>query len=487
MNRPFLLVLLLLVAAFFPVKYAVQAVYAAHLRHTLKKDLAFVHETIVRDSADYHYRAELRTIEAKAYADALREMERCSDSIDYRRTVAHYFAAFHDLHVRVNFEFRDVFEKLRSGDFFLYWPRVTGVQIARYNDAYYVRGVYAKSAAAGIVKPGDKLLGCKDASGNFQAVDAMLEKEIFTITPALPVTADYYRNAPKLFQRWDKKTGEITECSFSREDRRYDTTLVWFREPSNYNQWQNRLPHVWKAQAYVSQKRSWGHWLKLPDLGDNGSNMRFEEQAARFRKDKIIVLDIRGNTGGSDRPVFVWLRNFFGSDSRAAHRAGAVFALASNDNIKWLEGFGEENAFVSYLKEHPGELVDINPSGPASKTESREKFNYKGKIYLLTDYWNYSAALTLIERFRSMQGVLQVGVASNANSMSGEIRCVNAPSGHFQFTVPIKVFPGNTNYKPFEPDIPLRYDPEAEIAGKDSLALALEKLIEADLAAKTRR
>ncbi|RZM19462.1 MAG: hypothetical protein EOP67_57510, partial [Sphingomonas sp.] len=111
-----------------------------------------------------------------------------------------------------------------------------------------------------------------------------------------------------------------------------------------------------------------------------------------------IVLDLRGNNGGSSD----WSRQI----ATILWGAAAIRALPSD-----------------------GEAVDWRVSPP------------KGRVYVLTDLGCASACLDAVDLWTAL-GAVQIGQETGADSLYMDIRRVTLPSGFAQAIVPMKVYRG---------------------------------------------
>ena len=84
-----------------------------------------------------------------------------------------------------------------------------------------------------------------------------------------------------------------------------------------------------------------------------------------------------------------------------------------------------------------------------------------------------------VTNLKAMPHTTHIGLPSNASTLYGDIRRIQLPSGIGNFIIPQKVFfyANRAPEQPITPEVLLRYDPEAELEGKDSLRAAVEKWI----------
>jgi len=463
----------------------------------LKEDLNFMHRTFSREFSGYLHSAKIRRRENQAHVAAMREARGCEELVCYRKIVSKYVAALQDPHMRVYFSPQTDINGRTSKPPDYPWVDV-GIEAVKYNDRYYVKSAREELTAKN-VKPGDEIVNCGGKTpGN------ILKEDIFPYLPVLGIESDYYQNVSLLFRRWDMKEGDTMNCIFSRNGSRLEASLVWKKPDSKkpgpadllFSSMSGIFSRKRPKHIYSAEKKPYGYWIKLTSLsGDDAMLTQFYGDAEKFRKYGLIVMDIRGNGGGNSKYSTKWIKNFFGYTPESKKALPDLIA-ATNDNYRhfkelyaqYLLTHPEEsphvNNFLQCIQKNLGELAVCEDDDAREGTEAKvnpAKFNFKGQIYLLTDYRNFSSAEIFVHELRQMPGVTQVGVTTGASTLYGDVRTCVAPSRIFAFSIATKVFQGLfTDRKPgqpFEPQMPLKYDPQAELAGRDSLAEALEKII----------
>jgi hypothetical protein len=248
-----------------------------------------------------------------------------------------------------------------------------------------------------------------------------------------------------------------------------------------------RIPEV---RAFGSQ----GLWISLPTFTSDTSSPSYrslEGVVDRLRSNaavtasKIIVLDVRGNGGGSSAwgdqlaaalwgernaeaakprshavdwrasPANAQAIEAFGAQSSgrarawAGHIAGGIKNAVSSGRLLWRE--------TSLLGGFLGSLLGGRSSGGSI---DHKTFRTRARIYILTDGGCASACLDAMDVWTRL-GAVPVGRETSADSLYMEIRRQDLPAGLSIVSVPMKVYRGrsrgtNQAYRPvhvFEGDM----------------------------------
>jgi hypothetical protein len=206
----------------------------------------------------------------------------------------------------------------------------------------------------------------------------------------------------------------------------------------------------------------------------------------RLRAARIIVLDVRGNGGGSSE----WPRKLgglvWGESWVTAHSKddSQVDWRVSDANIDTLAGFGEAlrrqpqpdketlywvDLIVKGLKDakakglplwrqtDPGAEADAPSAGPAAAVADAARPLTAARVYVLTDPACASACLDGVDLWKAA-GAVQVGRETSADTNYMEIRDQALPSGLTTLSLPMKVYRGRPR-GPNEPQRPAHVFP----------------------------
>jgi hypothetical protein len=309
----------------------------------------------------------------------------------------------------------------------------------------------------------------------------VLRADILRYVPYANLEAALFNHTADLFWRWDVDAGETIECEFAEGTRTWRETLTWQPVPASY------LDSLRPARStYAMEKTAYGHWVTLSSLSaDSGTLNRFAADAESLQQDLVVVLDVRGNTGGAAEPGTQWIRNLYGYANPSDFHT-KIFASAGN-----LRYFAAERALVQQqggldaateatfqkifeaMQAQPGRLVDM-PTYHAVETEKRPSA-FAGRVYVLTDHQVFSSGELLVARLKSMPQVVQAGLPTDGSTIYSEIHLDVTPAGLvFFYPMTVDTDGSRESGSALLPDLPLQPDPALDSAGHDSLRMALE-------------
>ena len=473
----------------------------------LKKDLCYIHSIIKEDFSGYADSEVIRkNINAK-YEKLQKTIESCNSKVDYVKAIKEYFASLHDPHIQPIWNYSkkycNVFElstgKAFSGVRFDYVEYVSvGIILKKLNNQIFVDKIDPSLVDSQIkVKPGAELISCDGK----KALD-ILNNEILPYESVTGIEAAQYKHAAKIFIRWDKNPGSITECQFKQAGNIISQKLKWKTVDKNYIE---KFHKTAVDPIYEMIDKPYGKWLKLKTLAGYDEDTikllkKFVADAAKLRSEKILVLDIRGNGGGNSSWGTQWIKALYGDSVDIPTPSNKVWA--SQRNVAHYERFfaglaeketsvesdiKERKMFIDSLKNKLGEFVPVCGSATESLSHGSKiskNFLYNGKLYVVIDWRNFSSAEIFIQELKAMPGVKLIGLSTDASTIYGDIRFEVTPSG-LMFTVPTKVF-----FKSFHdrksgesilPHIRVKYDVEEELLGKDSIMRQVDLLIQNEI------
>jgi hypothetical protein len=456
---------------------------------TLGSDLDYIHSSINANFAGTTHNPELRRQADAVFLEERSHASQCLTDIDAQRSLRKYFAAFHDPHVKAAWSGIARYGGLvetSSGkkiDTIRSFPlAATGVYVVNLGGRFFVRKIDSHLLQNTHVLANDELLSCDG-----KAAPEILDQRVLPFEPVSVKNAARYRMAPLIFIRWDQKAGSTTTCLFKRGDESFSETMTWTTVPENYLAAKFELQ---ENKIYEVEKLPHGHWVKLRsfagyDEAGIAQLKRFSDDAKKLRQDKVIVVDVRGNTGGNSIWGTRWIENLFGYHADSASEENLVLASPGNFGhfSRLHESLAKKGAIqpedearwsnlLTAAKDRPGKLVKVDDPKPIDKTTHSLKNTFKGKIYVLTDFMVFSSGETFVHELKMMPNVKQVGMATNASTYYSDIRFDITPSGLvFNFPTMVEFDPSShrASGEPLVPEIQLSLKPEIEIQGKDSL------------------
>jgi len=207
-----------------------------------------------------------------------------------------------------------------------------------------------------------------------------------------------------------------------------------------------------------------GAWVRLgffwPQTQAEGK--AFKEliaQAPGLRDKSVIVLDVRGNGGGSYEWFMGFLRALYGKDYADVHarsRLGiahvsrttpeilAYFKSDSETEIDALvppdDGTPFDPAYLKYQRAlEAGQTVFVSPKNARSVPlpKGNPVNPVKARVLLLTDYNCSSACIVFVDELKRFPGVEQIGVETGIDSRTGTGFAAPLPSGNGAIEVPV--------------------------------------------------
>jgi hypothetical protein len=354
-------------------------------------------------------------------------------------------------------------------------PRWAGIIVSKRGDAWIVTDTETDQST---------VLGASLISCDGEAVQDLARKNIGGFHAVWSVGAQQIQNAPWLLI--DEGNPFITRpkaCVFEHNSQRETVTLDWVRIKR-----ENLLPRVKKAigagaAGFGVRRVGQGYWIALQDLQSDHARAvvkAVEEQKAALREAPYVILDLRGNGGGSSvmgRQIAASLLGAAAADARLGTVTEAACGgpdgtwRASEGNIKQLEFLQAAQFVVQGGPEIKKMMQDtlraaraafargkafsasincpIEPPKPPAATQPPSLM--KGRLILLTDNLCFSSCLAVTDDFRTL-GAFHIGQTTDAATRFVDVREQYLPSGYSMFSTLQSVDPGGASQVgPFEP------------------------------------
>jgi Peptidase family S41 len=353
-------------------------------------------------------------------------------------------------------------------------PRWAGIIVSKRGDTWIVTDTEGDQSA---------LLGASLISCDGEAVQDLARKNIGGFHAVWSVGAQQIQNAPWLLI--DEGNPFITRpkaCVFEHNAARQTVTLDWVRIKR-----ENLLQRIKKAigagaAGFGVRRAGEGYWIALQDLLSDKARAvvkAVEEQKTTLREAPYVVLDLRGNGGGSSlmgRQIAASLLGAAAADARLGPATEAACGgpdgtwRASEGNIKQLE-FLQAAPFVLQGGPEIKKIIQdtlhdaraafaqgktfsasVNcPVAPPPPTAAQPPSLMKGRLILLTDNLCFSSCLAVTGDFRTL-GAFHVGQTTDAATRFVDVREQYLPSGYSMFSTLQSVDPsGASQVGPFEP------------------------------------
>lgn len=321
---------------------------------------------------------------------------------------------------------------------------------------------------AGLPPAGARLISCDG-----RAAWRLAEENVGRFRGRWQLASQRSRHGPRLFidasNPWIQRPAA---CVFESAGRKSTYRLTW--RAMAQDEIGKRLAEAQQSFRAPIERRAFGAdglWISAGAFdGDPGSDPARAlrelvdglKADANLRRAPVIVLDVRGNGGGSsawgrEMAIAIW-----GEAWVTAHEQNRTYVewRASADNLASLA------AFEAALKADPSPdptvidwvekitrglaaaIADGKPlwrqasdeaSPPAAAPAAVPQF--AGRVYLLTDAVCASACLDTVDLWKSL-GAIQVGGETSADTLYMELRVQPLPSGLAVLSLPMKVYRG---------------------------------------------
>ncbi|MBB6255019.1 S41 family peptidase [Nitrospirillum iridis] len=208
------------------------------------------------------------------------------------------------------------------------------------------------------------------------------------------------------------------------------------------------------AQAHFGLNR-WGRdgwWIGAPDMTSDHAWKRtlaaVKTHREAIRRARTVVVDVRGNTGGSAEFANTLADLLWGSDMVNADKPalGPVVYRATRLNrdqlaadLPQITDIGSQIGTAAKLRRRLKRYDDAIAAGQATFTEEAPARSQplrpppnpmRGQIIILTDGACVSACLDLMDLFLALPNVRQAGTETNADTIFMEISQATLPSGY---------------------------------------------------------
>lgn len=254
----------------------------------------------------------------------------------------------------------------------------------------------------------------------------------------------------------------------------------------------------------VTQLRFFGDdmaWISIASFFDSGETVSedlakliedVEAQRAKLEAAKILVVDVRGNLGGSSKAGYQVAEAIWGTNYIADHLPHFTTTdwRASDNNLERLEDailplklrFGSDSELYKTVMEIRSGMQAANAAGDpyfvqphvVTAMTGAEPLPLPGKIYFLTDQSCVSACLDFADLMMSIAGITHIGKETAGDTFYLEVVTSDLPSGIGQLVYPAAIHRGraravNASYQP-----ELRFP--GDISDTDSVAEWISQL-----------
>ncbi len=276
---------------------------------------------------------------------------------------------------------------------------------------------------------------------------------------------------------------EMRQCRFQSDGQTRAYALTWRTiEPADIGERRDRIGRRARPDFGLRTLDDGAFWLSMPSFdGDPAGDAHqaltallteAEAKQAELRAAPYVVLDLRGNGGGSSH----WSENLavtlWGADWIRAHNTPPIEAIewrASEANLAAIQSYldewtaaGESAQRINWAREIVEGMTEARAAGepywrdaaaPRPPLEGPIPTQLvRGPVYVLTDPGCASACLDAVDTWKAA-GAIQIGRETSADTVYMDVRGLDLPSGLATMALPMKVWRGRArgNNEPQRP------------------------------------
>lgn len=325
-------------------------------------------------------------------------------------------------------------------------------------------GLYVTSSGQAQPSRGAKLLSCDGAPAR-----PLIEQEVFRVSGRPGEAGRWWQSAGRFFFRGDLSIKPAPEfCTFETKEGHAETVgLNWQPYPrEEFFRW---LEAAQPKALGIRQLENGLRWITLSSFSPGAEGLKqYDEIFAELKaqqnalaNDRAIVLDLRGNNGGSSTWSFKIAEHLWGEQAVAWAQADyfrdtEVWYLADQGNISHFGDIAIERReaglpeIAVWASELRGFLSEARAEGATfykipfgkdllQKAEPTEPRSLP-PVYVITDGGCTSACLDAVDIFTRFEGVKLVGAPTSADTEYLEIRREMLPSGRGSVILPTKIW-----------------------------------------------
>lgn len=367
------------------------------------------------------------------------DLPRVSSYAGYRHALGRFVGSLQDLHLRVNFSLLPATYE---------WP---GFMLV------YRGGRYLALSSQGSAQAGKEVTHC---DGRPLADWARQVATYEQLIPGLESTGNWA--APLILRDGGSPfIPRPRRCTIGGRDVVLDWQPV---AASKFAADRNAATALRDRVAAATPFGADGAWVRLgffaPQTQAEGRAFKALIAAAPALRDKsVIVLDVRGNGGGSYEWFMGFLRALYGQDYADAHarsRLGIAHVFRTTPEILAYfksDSLAETDALVPPADGTPfdpdyvkygralasGQTVFVTPKNARAVAlpQGAPLNPVKARVLVLTDYNCSSACLVFVDELKRFPGVEQIGVETGIDSRTGTGFGAPLPSGNGVIEVPV--------------------------------------------------
>jgi hypothetical protein len=422
-------------------------------REAAREDIDAIHDAL-RDNAPFMVvdrdSASMRRWLEAGRSEALDNLSRVTDGRSYIYFLRRYVGGFRDGHISLTPTKRSFAGLLPA------WP---GFAMTWRHGGYQVGWVQPGMEAA-LPTLGAALVSCDGKSA-----EAVAEVRLDRMFGNLNLEAGRAAAAFQLLRDYRFPVGTPAACTFRTAAGEKTWKLAWSTPAGEVVDAAFNQLAPSRAQFGVGRWGPNGWWIGAPTMtGDDDWRALYAAIATNLdsiRASDVVVVDLRGNGGGSSEYGERLARQLFG-DAVVNARDVVWGDLAFKDgplSRQWAKGAGEK-AIADKLEAAPmGSKVVIKTGGQRPPGGGSPPSPLRGRLVVLVDHACFSACLDTLDVFTRLPGVKLAGVETDADTIFMDGMRTDLPSGRATLAFGIKAWVqrARASNVPYEPDPALRY------------------------------
>ncbi len=402
----------------------------------------------------------------RGFTDSLSLARRADSYSGYFFAVTHYTIGFQDGHLGALGD-----NRFQETQLTWRWPS-------------FVIGLSGEDFVVVESSPQAPPLGARLVSCDGRSVAALTDEIVRPYLPLWSVRGTRARTAPMLLiDEGNPFVRRPEQCTFEYAGAQVAHTLQWSPIEGRELEAKINAAVAEVAPDFAVRRFARGYWISLPSFALGDENVRVgmdrvvtavAEQRETIRNAEIIVLDVRGNGGGSSRlgedaAIALWGEAMVRSrpqtsqavDWRVSPRNAAF--LRGTNLVRLVQRYGENSPeAISYrtFVERMDAAVQRGDTflrqaneGEDQRVAAPDANPVSARVFFLTDSACFSACLDFADLVLSIPAVTHVGAETRADAVYIDNRAERLPSGNGWFGFSMKVHRGrirahNQSYVP---------------------------------------
>ncbi len=439
---------------------AIRAQKSSSWKSIFQKDLKIIYDTLQENHPGFYddQNPKFKEWLNDGYQQALNKLDGISSFADYIYGLRLFVNGFKDGHLRIQFD-----KSLLPAE----WP---GFCIGYQKGKFIVVHSDKKD-----IPLGAELISCDDESPI-----AWLKKNVLSFIDARNIEASIFVMAPYL-SLWEGTVfvARPKKYIFKTNSGSQEAGPAW--QKISIADYFSKLPKNPQQKASIKELGINQVWISIPSFypqtpKEEDCLNNLISSISHYASYDLVIFDVRGNGGGNSYYGSMMLKNLYGEEYynttlKKLHDKKYVEWRASQGNIDYLKKlliklekqFGQSE-IVSVFSDTISGMQKSQLMGnlfykAMNSSKGTEELHHirkplHARIIAITDNYCASACLNFLDELFTLDSVIHIGLATNADTNYMECRDVKLSSSLVTLHFPIKVF-RNRIRKPNEVYIPL--------------------------------